>query len=406
MNFTVINLGCKVNRVESDDIAAALLSCGCEQVTDQADVAVVNTCTVTGEAEKKTRKAIRAALRNNPRAKVYVIGCAAAINPQELLAIDERVKICAKHKVIDEIYSEEARCKKGTDLLLDDTGKTSVRRTGESFPTRVGVKIQDGCDNACTFCIVHVARGKAHSRPRTEIIEEIKGLAASGVNEIVLTGINLGSYRDGSYTLEHLLSDLLQKTEQVRFRLSSIEPKDVSSPLLELIAQSQGRICRHFHLPLQSGSSKVLTDMARLYDRNFYRNLVRSIYEHIPEFSLSTDVIVGFPGESDDDFNDTLSLVEESRFSKVHIFPYSPRKGTPAAVRTDHVDPVVKASRVRQLTTLADELRKQDYRKRQGTEELVLVEQQGTGTTESYHTIPIPETIPAGTLVALPLPPV
>ncbi len=391
--FHVVNLGCKVNRVESDDFAAALIaSGGCEVPIEAADFIVVNTCTVTGEAEKKTRKAVRQSLRANDFARVIVTGCAAAIDPITYTEMDPRVEVVPKNAM-----GELLGATRGESPTL------AAIRAGEDFPTRAGVKVQDGCNNACTYCIVHVARGRATSRPSEEIVAEVRELARAGVREIVLTGINLGSYREDDLRLADLLRLLMRAVDEefpvdaglgvvprVRFRVSSIEPRDVSDDLIELMAASNGRICRHLHLPLQSGSSKVLREMRRPYDAQRFLTLVDKLYAAMPMLSLSTDIIVGFPGETEEDFQETCRVAEVCHFSKMHIFRYSKRAGTPAAERDDQVSPEVKADRAKRLEAIEERLRAEDLARRAGMRELALVESEGNATTESYHAIPAP----------------
>ena len=391
--FHVVNLGCKVNRVESDDFAAALLARGGEAVdAARADLIVVNTCTVTGEAEKKTRKAVRGALRANDHARVIVTGCAAAISPEVFEGMDPRVQVVPKGSMMGLLAPEGSS--------FEPHGAAPLLRVGDEFPTRVGIKVQDGCDNACTYCIVHVARGRAWSRPADEIVSEAVRLAQAGVREIVLTGINLGSYSFEGMTLAGLLRRLLDAVEDdVRFRISSVEPRDVHDDLIELMAQADGRICRHLHLPLQSGSPKVLKEMARPYKASYFAELVDRLYEAMPMLSLSTDVIVGFPGETEEDFQETAAMAERCRFSKMHIFRYSMREGTPAARRADQVDPVVKADRAKRLEAIAQTLREADRSRRAGTVELALVETNGVATTESYHEVRVAEDAPVGELM-------
>lgn len=428
MNFSIVNLGCKVNRVESDAFAAGLLARGCVETDGAADVVVVNTCTVTGEAEKKTRKAVRRALRDNPTAQVVVTGCAAAIDADTYLSMDPaRVHLAGKLEV-DQLL----------DRLVGPLGHgAQVLAVGEGFHTRVGVKVQDGCNNACTYCIVHVARGRATSRNADDVRAECIALARAGVREIVLTGINLGSYRwvaEGSAAagssseagevaaaaagrdahapalaaapaarpaplrLDGLLRQLLADTADIhepgepacRFRISSIEPRDVSDGLIKLMAASDGRICRHLHLPLQAGSTKVLREMHRPYTAEQFGALVEKLYAAMPQLSLSTDIICGFPGETDDEFAETLNLARACRFTKIHVFPYSPRRGTPAAARVDQVAPEVRSKRAARLRALADELREADRARRVGTVELALVEESGVAMTESYYELPAP----------------
>ena len=224
MRFHVVNLGCKVNKAESDSMSAHLLATGNELVgLNEADVIIINTCTVTGDAEKKTRKAVRRALRENTYARVMVTGCAAAISPDFYRALDSRVEIIEK-----------------ADFLSADP----ACRTGLAFPARVSVKVQDGCDHACTYCIVHVARGKAFSRPLDEIVAEVKALERAGIREVMLSGIDLGSYRFEKQALDALLSTLIEATHEMRFRISSVEPASLTPATIERIAQAEGRICR------------------------------------------------------------------------------------------------------------------------------------------------------------------
>ena len=409
MNFAVVNLGCKVNRVESDDAAARLAARGTETAEADADLIVVNTCTVTGEAEKKTRKAVRRALRANDRARVLVTGCAAAVDAAFYEALDPRVRVVGKARLAEEI---EAWC--------DSEGVSAappLLPVGPGFRTRVGVKVQDGCDNACTYCIVHVARGRATSRAADDVVRECAEYARAGAGEIVLTGINLGSYCDGARRdpsatrLAGLLRRLLDATADlhapgafpVRFRISSIEPRDVDDALVDLLAAADGRVCRHLHLPLQAGSSKVLREMARPYDADRFRALVERLYAAVPGLALSTDVIAGFPGETDAEFQETLELARACRFAKIHAFPYSRRAGTPAAERPDPVPPAVKAARAAQLRALGDELRAAERARRAGTVELALVEEGGVAMSESYFELAAPADAPVGSLVRMTL---
>lgn len=405
MNFAIVNLGCKVNRVESDSFASGLLARGgLETGPEAADVVVVNTCTVTGEAEKKTRKAVRQVLRANATSDVVVTGCAAAIDADAFTSMDPaRVHIAGKLQVDDML-----------DRLVGPIGHGAMPlAVGDGFRTRVGVKVQDGCNNACTYCIVHVARGRATSRPGKAVVSECVALAREGVREIVLTGINLGSWREqgtnGTDRLDVLLERLLIETADIhepgkpacRFRISSIEPRDVSDGLISLMAKSDGRICRHLHLPLQSGNSKVLREMHRPYNAEYFEALVEKLYAAMPMLSLSTDIICGFPGETDQEFNDTVELAKRCRFTKTHVFPYSKRQGTPAAERDDQVEPEVRSARAKRLREVAEALRSQQLSDRAGTTELALVEEAGQAMTESYFEVPAPQGACVGELVAV-----
>lgn len=383
MNFHVVNLGCKVNKAESDTIMANLLAQGHALTSEKAaDAIIINTCTVTGDAEKKTRKAVRRALRENDTARVLVTGCAAAIDPEFYEELDPRIQIVSKANL---------------------SASHNALRVGEAFPLRVSVKVQDGCDHACTYCIVHVARGKAWSRPFDEVVAEVRALEAAGIKEVMLSGIDLGSYAFEGSRLDSLLAELLDTTSDLRFRISSIEPCSISDRTIDLIAAAQGRICRHLHVPLQAGSSKVLAEMNRPYDADYFRALTDRLHAAIPELSLSTDIIVGFPGESDAEYEDTLALARHARFSKIHAFRYSMREGTPAAERVDQVDPIVKEARLQHLLEVAHDLRLNEAERRIGTTESVLVEQPGIGTSESYYRVEVPAELEVGSLVPLTL---
>lgn len=398
MRFNVINLGCRVNRVESDDIAARLTAQGWVWDSANPDAVVVNTCTVTGEAEKKTRKAVRHLLSSGKATTVVVTGCAAAIDPDEFEALDERVVVVAKPLVVHYLCSLESPY---TEVIASDEtevpqnafngapAQTLPLRIGKGFPARVGLKVQDGCDNACTYCIVHTARGKSHSRPIAACVDEAKRLEAAGVREAVLTGINLGSFCDGSAHLPALIEQIRAAAPAMRLRLSSIEPRDVDNAIIGLLASQDGMVCRHLHLPLQSGSSRVLAQMARPYNADEYLKLVCRIRRDVPQISFSTDIIVGFPGETEPDFQDTLALARECSFSKIHVFRYSRREGTPAAARDDQIDSHVIAHRARELSALGDRLRQAEANARVGTKERIAVESNGEGMSESYFPVRI-----------------
>ena len=418
--FHVINLGCKVNRVESDAFSQALENHGMRPSTlDMADIIIVNTCTVTGEADKKTRKAVHHALRENTHGRVYVTGCAAAINPDYFTALDPRVQVVPKADMLtqlDQLAPSTPNTPSATGIMSTAPSEICASTkapipTQAQYPTRVGVKVQDGCNHSCTYCIIHVARGKATSRPAAEVKHECEVLIRQGVKEIVLTGINLGSYNDGAATLTELLKDLITIAQQYntspevacRFRISSVEPMDISEDLIRLIATSQGQICRHLHLPLQSGSSKVLSEMNRPYSAEEFLTLVNRLREAIPELFLSTDIIVGFPGETDEDFTQTLTVARACGFSKIHVFPYSQRQGTPAAARLDQIDPNIKRQRAQTLRDLGKELRRQDWEARLGTTEFVIIEERGIAMTESHFELAAPPQAITGSLIPLQL---
>ena len=398
MNFSLVNLGCKVNRVETDSFGAYLLSQGLTNSTlDDADIVIVNTCTVTGDAEKKTRKAVRRALRTATKARIIITGCACAINPDFYEGLSSRISVVAKGSVLsfleEYIHSTLYHQSTSADTLAEQAG---IKRVGEAFPTRVSVKIQDGCNHACTYCIVHVARGKAWSRDAHSIISEVSNLALQGVKEIVLTGIDLGSYYFQGMRLSDLLETLLEKIPDVRFRISSIEPCSVDKNLAHILGQAQGRICKHLHLPLQAGSNKVLTEMNRPYSKEKFKEVCNLLHSEVDWLSLTTDCIVGFPGETYDEFQETCNLAQEIGFSKIHVFRYSKREGTPAALRLDQVSEEEKNKRAQDLLRLSGELRISFAQSLLGHTEQVIVEKTGLGMTESYYHMSVPEAYKPG----------
>lgn len=403
--FSIVNLGCKVNRVESDEAANVLESCGCVHVSPEAaDIIVVNTCTVTAEADKKARKAVRHCLARNSSAHLVVTGCAVAINPDKFRGMDGRVSVVPKPE-LNSFLSTVALQMPGRGICGEhdgcDDGIVSFGRT------RVGLKIQDGCNNSCTYCIVCIARGPAYSVPLQDVIKRAQGLARSGVREIVLSGIDLGAYRYEGKNLYDILSLLLEETGKytdigeypTRFRISSIEPASIDSHLLELIASSDGRVCPHLHIPLQSGSDKVLSEMGRQYCADGYIDLVSRIRNTVPGVAITTDVIAGFPGETEADFADTVQLCRSAGFSSMHVFPYSKRTGTVAAERADQVQPDVKQQRAQTLRRLAKDMRSADAQRRMGTEELFLVQEDGAMMSGSYFELPAPQDAPVGRLI-------
>lgn len=388
-------LGCKVNRVESEDMAADLLGRGVLLASeDQADVVVVNTCTVTGEADAKARKAVRQALASPASPVVVVTGCLAAVDPAALESLGDRVVVEADKARVAGRVAEAL----GIDA---DAGHGQIVRAGEWFRTRAMLKIEDGCDVFCSYCIVPHARGNPHSVPLAVVVKTATDLVEAGAREIVLTGINLGRYRDEAYDLADVVQAVAQTGVQ-RLRLSSIEPPDLTPRLLETLG-SIPAFCRHLHVPLQSGSDPVLSAMRRAYGVADYRRTIESAHEALPCVSLTTDVMVGFPGEDDSDAARTRSICEEIGFSKLHVFRYSARPGTPAA-EMPQVDPTVKAERARLLRQVGDALRGRFLDAQVGRRSELLVERELNGsfegTTRDYVRVRVSPSV-AGVPLAL-----
>ena len=334
MNVYLDSIGCKLNQSEIERMARALHHAGHRVVYDpaQAEVCLLNTCAVTSTAARKTRQTLRRLRRQNPAARVVALGCYADLWPDQLQRL-EGVEALA-----------------GPDILAALSLATAADRAG-SFPrrrTRAFVKVQDGCDNHCTYCVVRLARGRERSRPLPEILDEARQLAAEGVQEIVLTGVHVGAYgRDLGLDLVDLVRAILDAVGIPRLRLSSIEPWHLRPAHLELWGDP--RLCRHLHLPLQSGCDATLRRMGRRYTAAQFRALVDQARGRIPGLAVTTDVMVGFPGESEDEFAESLRFVEQVGFSRLHVFRYSPRPGTPAAAFPDPAPAHVSAERAQAM---------------------------------------------------------
>jgi threonylcarbamoyladenosine tRNA methylthiotransferase MtaB len=355
MRIYVSSLGCKLNQSEMDTLAAQLARRGHQIVATPAgaDLCVLNTCAVTHTAAQKSRQALRRLRRDNPQARLIATGCYAELAPGDLSELPG----------IESVVGNEGKEWLETIIGDGDTGAGgAASRPRSRFPiprtrTRALVKIQDGCDNACTYCIIHVARGRQRSRPVDQILAEVQARLAAGHREIVLTGVHIGAYGQdrqrgpAGADLWSLVGLILAKTEVARLRLSSIEPWDLTEQAFRL--WDDPRLCRHLHLPLQSGCDATLHRMARRYSTAEFAALLRAARDAIPDLAVTTDLIVGFPGESDDHFAESLAFVQSQGFARLHVFPYSLRAGTPAAEMPGQVPPPVKAERARVMRAVA-----------------------------------------------------
>jgi len=379
MNIAFLTLGCKVNQAETEELVRATSDEG-YQVVDpsrKADVFVVNTCTVTATADAKTRQLLRRLHRRNPSALIVATGCYAERNPQELHAI-EGVDLLVPRKESHNMLS----------VLPRWLGTPQPTRSKTQLPlrTRALIKVQDGCSLGCTYCIVPKVRGPGQCRPIEEILVEVARRLDEGFHEVVLTGIHIGSYNHRPDGLSQLVNQILRQTKLSRLRLTSLHPCDISHRLLSEFGDY--RLCPHLHIPLQSGSNKVLRAMGRHYSAEDFRLAVTAVMNAILEVSVTTDVIVGFPGETDQDFEQTLSLCQQLPFSWIHAFPFSARPGTPAATLPG-VEESVKAKRMKRLISLANEKQAQFQRTFLGRNMPVLWEREAktgvwTGLTPNY----------------------
>ncbi len=364
----------------------------------EAGVIIVNTCAVTGEAEAKTRKAVRHAASLPGQPLVIATGCVANLFADEISALAPNVRVERDKAAVAALAASALGLERGCGVPVPCDAPTPTGRT------RPGIKIQDGCDNRCTYCIVWRARGAARSMLPEEVLAAVRAAQERGAHEVVLTGINLGSYRAASeggdeLGLPGLLDLLLTKTDVERIRLSSIEPPDVTDELCRTMAAAGERVAPFLHVCLQSGCDETLRRMARVYRTDAFRRVVETAREHLPHVALGTDLIVGFPGETDDDFERSLEFCREMRFSKMHVFRYSRRPGTPAATMAGQVDPHVMAERGERARALADEMRLAEARRQVGSRDLVVVQYPGRGVSGGLFDVLLDPSVPVDSLV-------
>ena len=351
--FAIETHGCKLNQADTLVIAREFKEAGLVQVSEdeRADVYVVNSCTVTHVADRKARQALRAARRRNPKATIVATGCYAQRTPEALEAIAEIDLVFGnvqKPRLVRQVLDW-----RGEQAVPCATGDEAEYISPHVDRSRAMVKIQEGCNQVCAYCIVPKVRGRERSIPTDDLVSEVSAHVAGGYKEVVLTGTQLGSYGfdlAGS-SLTSLIEAVITRTDIERLRVSSLQPREMADELLAL--WDEQRLCSHFHMPLQSGSDSILQKMRRRYNSRDYEETVERIRTRIPGASITTDVIVGFPGESDGDFRDTYELCERVGFADMHVFPYSVRPGTSAAHYEGHVPPDVKGERMQALLALA-----------------------------------------------------
>jgi len=397
--FSIKTLGCKVNQYESEVIAQQLQTMGYEMVTPGVgegalDVIIVNTCTVTQKAAMQSRQATRQTIRANPEARVIVTGCHAQIHADEfrcITGVDAVVGQDLKHTIPEIVTTmgsashDEGPIAPMHESVCKDFSPLEPAILGAR--TRPFLKIQDGCDAFCTYCIVPYTRGRSRSMPLSRVMDHVGRLKRSGYKEVVLTGIHLGCYGQDltpPLTLIELLDRIHTAKAIERVRLSSIEPHELGNDILELAAHSNvrpGKICNHFHIPLQSGDDQVLKRMHRPYTRKDFKDLVNRIHHTVPEAAIGVDVLVGFPGETEKAFKNTYDLIAGLPVTYLHVFPFSSRPGTPAARFPDPVPAEIIKQRCSDLRQLGLEKKQAFYNQQLGKTVEILIEEQRERTT-------------------------
>lgn len=362
MKFQIYTLGCKVNTYESNVMRDALLNKGYFEVglKEKADITIINTCTVTNTADSKSMKVIRQAIRRNENAIIIVCGCLVQNKKEEVSKIDGVDIVIGninKSKIVDYIekYIEEKKQEVDVRNIMNTNFEPMMLNNFNK--TRAFVKIQDGCNNFCSYCIIPYTRGNVRSKDKQSVLKEIQLLVDEGHKEVVLTGIHTGNYgaEFADYKFADLLKDIVKIDKLERLRISSIEITEINDDVMEVIKENN-ILVDHMHIPLQSGSDAVLKRMNRKYDKEYFINKIKKLRKIRPNISITTDVIVGFPGETKEEFEETIETIKKIEFTKLHVFPYSKREGTKAAIMDGQVDENIKKKRVKILLQLSKEL--------------------------------------------------
>ncbi len=404
MKVGICSLGCKVNIYESELVTNILKNNNYTVVDfeDKADIYIINTCSVTNESDKKSRKMINRAKKNNPAAIIIVMGCYSQVNAED---IDVDIVLGNKDKSkIVEIIEEYIKTKQKKKIIYDLTKVEFEKMEITNFDshTRAFVKIQDGCNAFCSYCIIPYVRGRVRSKDPEDVIKEVTTLVEKGYKEIVLTGIHTGRYgTDINTNLEELLNKLVNIPNIYRIRLSSIEINEITPGIKELLKENKV-MAKHLHIPLQSGSNKILKLMNRRYNKEEFLSMVDNLRD-IPDISLTTDLIVGFPNEGEEEFNETIDTLKKIGFTKIHTFPYSKRKGTPAAIMDNQVFPEEKKKRVHRILDLSNKYEHNFYESKIGKiyDGVVEIHSNGTTIVHTSNFIPviINDIVEEGTIV-------
>lgn len=392
MKVGICSLGCKVNIYESELVTNILKNNNYEIVDfeDIADIYIINTCSVTNESDKKSRKMINRAKKNNPNAIIIVMGCYSQVNAEDI-DVDIVLGNKDKSKIVD-IIEEYKKTKEKKKIIYDLTKVEFEKMEINNFDnhTRAFVKIQDGCNAFCSYCIIPYVRGRVRSKAPEDVINEVTTLVEKGYKEIVLTGIHTGRYGiDINTSLEELLNRLVKIPNIYRIRLSSIEINEITPGIKKLLKENKV-MAKHLHIPLQSGSNKILKLMNRRYNKEEFLSMIEDL-KTIEDISLTTDLIVGFPKETEEEFNETIDTLNKIGFTKIHTFPYSKRKGTPAASMEGQVSPEVKKDRVHTILKLSNESEHNYYESKIGKvyDGVVEVHSNGTILVHTSNFIPV-----------------
>lgn len=410
--FNIITLGCKVNQYESEAVEELFLQKGYKKQASDADIYVINTCTVTNMSDRKSRQMISRARRDNPDAVIAVMGCYSQVKPEEVAAIDGVDIVLGsrnKESVVD-LCEDIMQNKSVRDKIIAPSETKSFEElqiSNQTEMTRSYLKIQDGCNMYCSYCLIPYARGNIVSRDIKSIVEETKRLAENGFKEIVLTGIHVSSFGK-DFDEDISLIDAIEAVAKVdgieRIRLSSMEPRHISRDFLERV-KATDKACDHFHLSLQSGSDDILKAMNRKYDTSIFKEKVELIRDVFPNAGLTTDIIVGFPGESEQNHKQTMEFVEDIKFAKTHLFKYSPREGTRAANMGGQINDNIKKDRLHDLEKIEEKNRIKFIEKQLGETLSVLIESKSDlegysgGYSTNYLKVNVKEDIPANTIV-------
>lgn len=410
--FNIITLGCKVNQYESEAVEELFLEKGYQRQARNADIYVINTCTVTNMSDRKSRQMISRARRDNPDAVIAVMGCYSQVKPEEVAEINgvDIVLGSRNKESVVELCEDILQNKNVRDKIIAPSETKSFEElqiSNQTEMTRAYLKIQDGCNMYCSYCLIPYARGNIVSRGIGDIVEETKRLAENGFKEIVLTGIHVSSFGK-DFNEDISLIDAIEAVAKVdgieRIRLSSMEPRHISRNFLERM-KATGKACDHFHLSLQSGSDDILKAMNRKYDTVIFKQKVNLIREVFPNAGITTDIIVGFPGETEENHKQTMSFVEEIKFSKTHLFKFSPREGTRAAKMGDQINGNIKKERLHDLEKLEEKNRIEFLEKQLDQILSVLIESKSDfkgysgGYSTNYLKVNVKDDIPANTIV-------